>query len=109
VGVRYSDTGETQELACNAAMVTKSLWRRTGGFPIQSASGAPDAALLSIIIGNYPRAGRHWPVADGKPLYNYRRHVEADTASKASWQRVILETRDLVTREWVPRQEDPNE
>jgi len=109
VGVRYSDTGETQELACNAAMVTKSLWRRTGGFPVQSASGAPDAALLSIIIGNYPRAGRHWPVANGAPLYNYRRHAEADTASKASWQGVILETRDLVTREWVPRQEDPNE
>lgn len=109
VGVRYSDTGETQDVACHAAMVSKSLWRRTGGFPIQSASGAPDAALLSIIIGNYPRAGRHWPVADGRPLYNYRRHAETDTASKAPWQGVILETRHLVTLEWQPRQEDPNE
>jgi glycosyltransferase involved in cell wall biosynthesis len=102
-GVRYSDTGETQDLACHAAMVSKALWRRTGGFPIQSASGAPDSALLSIMIGNYPHAGRFWKVADGVPLYNYRRHDETDTVSKGSWQGVILETRDLVTREWQPR------
>jgi glycosyltransferase involved in cell wall biosynthesis len=105
VGVRYSDTGETQDLACHAAMVSKSSWRKHGGFPIQSSSGAPDAALLSVIIGNYPRAGRHWQVAGGVPLYNYRRHADTDTASKASWQGVILETRDLVTREWRPRDE----
>src|SRR6266702_3237139 len=104
VGVRYIDTGETQTVPCHAAMVTRTLWRRTGGFPIQSSSGAPDAALLSIIMGNYPRAGRHWPVADGVPLYNYRRHPDSDTAGKASWQGVILETRHLVTLEWQPRQ-----
>lgn len=103
VGVRYSDTGETQTVPCHAAMVTKALWRRSGGFPIASASGACDAALLSIIMGNYPAAGRHWPVADGEPLYNYRRHNETDTAGKGSWQGVILETRDLVTREWRSR------
>lgn len=107
VGVRYSDTGETQTVPCHAAMVTRALWRRTGGFPIQSASGACDAAFLSILMGNYPKAGRHWPVADGAPLYNYRRHNDTDTASKASWQGVILETRNLVTREWLPRQVDP--
>lgn len=104
VGVRYSDTGECQTVPCHAAMVTRALWRRTGGFPIQSASGAPDAAFLSILMGNYPRAGRHWPVADGAPLYNYRRHDASDTAGKGSWQGVILATRDLVTREWAPRQ-----
>jgi glycosyltransferase involved in cell wall biosynthesis len=103
VGVRYSDNGETQTVPCQAAMVSKPLWHRNGGFPLQSASGAPDAALLSIIIGNYPRAGRPWPVADGHPLYNYRRHAESDTASKAPWQSVILETRQLVTLEWRPR------
>jgi hypothetical protein len=104
VGVRYLDTNELQDQACHAAMVTKALWRRTGGFPIQSSSGAPDAALLSILIGNYPRAGRHWKVSQGRPLYNYRRHSETDTASKGPWQGVILSTRDLVTREWTPRQ-----
>lgn len=103
VGVRYSDTGECQTVPCHAAMVTRTLWRRTGGLPIQSASGACDAAFLSILMGNYPQAGRHWPVADGEPLYNYRRHADTDTSNKASWQGVILETRHLVTLEWRPR------
>ena len=109
VGVRYSDTGECQTVPCHAAMVSKTLWRRTGGLPVQAASGASDAALISILMGNYPRAGRLWPVADGAPLYNYRRHSETDTATKGAWQGVILETRHLVTLEWQPRQEDPNE
>lgn len=106
VGVRYSDTLETQDVACHAAMVSKSLWQRTGGFPLQSSSGAPDAALLSIMLGNYPRAGRTWKVANGEPLYNYRRHAETDTASKGPWQGVILETRHLVTLEWRARDGD---
>lgn len=109
VGVRYSDTGETQTVPCHAAMVTKSLWRRTGGFPLQSASGACDAAFVSILMGNYPRAGRFWPVDDAKPLYNYRRHPDSDTAGKGRWQGVIIETRHLVTLEWQPRQLDDNE
>jgi len=106
VGVRYSDTGETQDLACHAAMVSKTLWKRTGGLPIQASSGASDSALLSILIKHYPRAGRPWKVASGKPLYNYRRHGETDTASKGPWQTVILETRNLVTAEWTPRNDD---
>lgn len=106
VGVRYSDNQETQDLACHAAMVSKALWRRTGGLPLQAASGASDAALLSIMYGNYPRAGRVWKVAEGKPLYNYRRHQETDTASKSTWQGVILETRNLVTLEWAPRSDE---
>lgn len=106
VGVRYSDTQECQTVPCHAAMVTKRLWRYTGGFPLQSASGACDAAFLSILMGNYPRAGRHWPVDDANPLYNYRRHPDTDTASKASWQGVILETRNLVTLEWQPRTDE---
>lgn len=103
VGVRYSDNQETQDVACHAAMVSKALWRRTGGLPTQAASGASDAALLSIMLGNYPHAGRQWQVANGVPLYNYRRHDETDTASKGAWQGVILETRHLVTLEWKPR------
>lgn len=103
VGVRYMDTGEEQNLACHAAMVTKALWQHTGGFPLQSASGAPDSAFLSILIGNSPNAGRLRDVAGSAPLYNYRRHDETDTASKGPWQGVILQTRDLVTRLWTPR------
>lgn len=103
VSVRYLDTGELQTLPCHAAMVTRGLWKHLGGFPIQSASGAPDAAVLSILFGRGSKAGRLRPVAEGVPLYNYRRHAETDTARKAAWQGVILATRDLVTREWEPR------
>lgn len=100
VSVRYMDTGEIQTLPCHAAMVTKSLWHLTGGLPTEAATGASDAALLSIMIGNYPNAGRIFKVAEGVPLYNYRRHDASDTASKGPWQGVILETRNLVTAEW---------
>lgn len=103
VGVRYMDTGELQTTPCGAVMVTKRLWRHTGGFPLQSASGASDGALLSIMFGHGEAAGRLRPVADAVPLYNYRRHDETDTASKGPWQGIILATRDLVTREWKPR------
>lgn len=107
VGVRYMDNGEEQTLPCNAAMITKPLWRMLGGFPVASASGAPDAALVSIMLRHYPNAGRLRPVRDGKTLYNYRRHGESDTASKGPWQGVILQTRDLVTAQWVAQEPVP--
>lgn len=106
VGVRYSDTGETQDLPCHAAMVSKTLWRVTGGLPVEAASGASDSAFISIMLRHSPRAGRLWKVADGKPVYNYRRHSETDTASKGPWQGVILETRHLVTLNWTPRTDE---
>lgn len=49
LGVQYSD-GREQNTACNAAMVTKALWRHTGGFPAQSAVGAPDHIFLSMLL-----------------------------------------------------------
>lgn len=102
VGVRYMDTGEVQTAPCHAALVTKALWQHTGGFPVEASSGAPDAALLSILFGHGSRAGRIYPVAEGRPLYNYRRHAETDTAGRGPWQGVILATRDLVTQLWRP-------
>lgn len=102
VSLRYMDSGETQCVPCNAAMIHKDLWKATGGFPVESASGAPDAALVSIIWGR--KIGFTHPVDKEKVLYNYRRHPGTDTASKGAWQGVILETRDLVTREWQPPQ-----
>lgn len=102
VGVKYMDTGELQTVPCHAAMVTKRLWMHTGGLPKEAATGASDAALISILMAHGPAAGRLRPVRDAAPLYNYRRHAETDTAGKAAWQGVILQTRDLVTREWQP-------
>lgn len=49
LGVKYSD-GRDQNVPCNAAMVTKTLWRHTGGFPPQSAVGAPDHIFLSLLL-----------------------------------------------------------
>lgn len=103
VSVKYMDTGEVQTVPCHAAMVSRGLWKHLGGFPLQSASGAPDAAIISIMFRHGGKAGRLRPVQSGVPLYNYRRHAETDTARKGAWQGVILETRDLVTREWVAR------
>jgi len=40
------------------------------------------------------------PVTKGEPLYRYRTHPETDTARRGPWQRVILETRNLVTDLW---------
>jgi hypothetical protein len=100
VGVRYSDdrSNPLQTLPCNAAMVTKGFWRKTGGFPVESASGAPDAALISMLLRKEPKS--LVPVAGGKPLYNYRSHSETDTAKRANWQGVILETRGILTEDW---------
>ncbi|KKM71392.1 hypothetical protein LCGC14_1431150, partial [marine sediment metagenome] len=49
VDLVYQD-GRQQSLACNAAMVTKTLWRHNGGFPVESAVGAPDTVLISIML-----------------------------------------------------------
>lgn len=99
VGVRYSDGREDQYLPCHAAMVTQTLWQHVGGFPPETAVGAPDAALISIMLGN-KGAGNLVCVNNKEPLYNYRVHPETDTASRGAWQGVILEVRDILTREW---------
>lgn len=103
VTVRYMSDGFIQTVPCHAAMVVRGHWQHLGGFPLASASGAPDAAAISIMMRHGHKAGRLRPVAEGTPLYNYRSHSETDTAGKAPWQDVILRTRDLVTREWVAR------
>lgn len=102
VGVRYMDTGEEQQLPCNAAMVTKSLWRRCGGFPVE-ATTAPDAALISIMLV-HGEAGILRQVNANKPLYNYRRHSETDTVEHGEWWDTIIKGRDLLTKNWQPPQ-----
>lgn len=98
-GIRYMDDGETQTVPCGYALITKGFWHRTGGFPIESAVGAPDAAFISILLVHNSMS--LVPVAGGTPLVNYRRHSESDTAGKSDWQGVIMETRDIVTRNWI--------
>lgn len=100
MGVRYSDGREDQYLPCHAAMVTKSLWELSGGLPIEAASGASDAAIISIML-SHPEQFNFHCVNKSKPLYNYRVHAYSDTASRGPWQSVILETRNLVSELWT--------
>lgn len=100
LSVRYTDTDEVQTIPCGAAMVTKSLWRITGGFPPETASGASDAALISMF---WNRRDVMQLVPVGRPgLYNYRRHDRTDTSQRGPWQGVILSSRDLLTQLWTP-------
>lgn len=97
--VRYMDSGEEQYEPCGAAVVSKQLWKMTGGFPTETASGASDAAFLSQIWNSHEfmikRVAQH-------PLYNYRRHAGTDTAQRGPWQGVILETRGILTAQFQP-------
>lgn len=103
VGVKYLDGREEDEqfIPCGAAMVSKALWRQSGGFPLESSSGAPDAALISTMMV-HEKAGRIVGVGEGMTLYNYRPHPNSDSAGRQAWQGVILATRDLVTKTWKP-------
>lgn len=105
VGVRYLDGREEDEqfIACGAAMVTKELWRTCGGFPPESASGAPDAALISTMLV-HSDAGHTVGVSRGTSLYNCRPHADSDTAKRQAWQGVILSSRDQLTRQWTKPQ-----
>lgn len=102
VGVQYSDEREDQFVLCNAAMVTKEFWRQTGGFPVEASSGAPDAALISVLLKNTSIPRPMILVDKSHPLYWYRVHNNTDTAQRSPWQGVILETRDLLTKLWHP-------
>lgn len=97
VTIRYMDTGELQAQACNAAMVTKGLWRKTGGFPIETALGGGDSALLSIMLAH--KLPGH-SVAIDTPLYNYRRHPDIHTFKLQKWYAVYNEIRGKLTEDW---------
>lgn len=92
---------EIQSLPCNAAIVNKKFWKYTGGFPVETAVGAPDAAFISILLGN-KGVGNIIKINEGTPLYFVRRHSNQDTAQRYSYQGVILEVRNILTREWRP-------
>ncbi len=95
------DNGEQQDLPCHAAMVTKTLWKHNGGFPPETAIGAPDAALISIMLGAKGAAGKLIPIESSGPLYWVRRHKDQDTAARGPYQGAILDTRNILTRDWV--------
>lgn len=102
--VKYS-TGELQNLPCNAAMVTQDLWKHTGGFGPEAGVGAPDALLISILLGNGDKAGnlRQVPVQAGSQYhYNVRVHEGQDTRRTGKYHQQIIDVRNIATASWAP-------
>jgi hypothetical protein len=81
-------------------MVTKGLWHKTGGFPVETAVGAPDAAFISILLA-HKELPQPIVVDPTEPLYWYRVHGETDTAMRGDgWQGPIGVVRGLLTEQW---------
>lgn len=100
--VQYSDSGDIQSLACHAAMVTKRLWHLNGGFPVESALGAPDTMLISIMLGAKGKAGNLRHVISEKPPYLYREHDQTDTKSRGSrYHSEMFSVRNKLTEYWA--------
>lgn len=98
-GIRYSDDQVLQTSPCGYALVTKGLWVKTGGFPVESAIGAPDSIFVSILMRNMSKA--LVGVAGGAPLVNYRRHNDSDTGTRPLvYQGPIFIVRDYLTTNW---------
>lgn len=99
-GIKYSDGREDQFVPCNGAMVSKNLWKMTGGFPTESAVGAPDTMYISTFgYGRrFPNLVKFECVNRDRPLYNYRVRKNSDTNKKVgTWQVPIMHTRDVLT------------
>lgn len=105
VPVRYMSTGELQTIPCNAAMVTKGFWKMTGGFPIETAIGRGDNALLSICM-NRPELPVYWvghiTGHDDEPLYNYREHPGQWTPYASSYAEELISIINKLTANWQP-------
>lgn len=96
--VEYND-GEQQACACGAVMVTKKLWQRCGGFPIESSIGACDSILISIMLV-HPEAGDLIHVESSRPPYWCRRHNGSITAKSGPMQGPIFTIRTYLTGAW---------
>lgn len=98
--VEYSDTGEYQRCATSAAMVTKTLWKHIGGYPIESSIGMPDTILISILL-KHKAAGNLYHVMSEKPPYWYRRHLESMTETTRKYKGIIQDLREIIINDWI--------
>jgi glycosyltransferase involved in cell wall biosynthesis len=100
LGIRFSDGRPDQQIPVNAAVTTKRFWQLTGGFPVETASGAPDAHFRRLLHVHFQ--GSMIPIANGAPLYWYRAHEEIYTATRPQWWGVIQQTSDVLMGTWEP-------
>lgn len=99
--VFYTSSGESQALPCNAAMVTKQLWQNTGGFPVQSAVGAPDHVFINMMQIHGRDAGKLIHVETSEPYYHYRDHEETFTKREgATYGPMVPYVRDTFASKW---------
>lgn len=93
------DTGEILSHYNNAALVSKALWKATGGFPITSTVGAPDALLISIMMVHMPEHLHQ--IKEGTPLYWVRQHEHQDTRQYAAFfNPEVISIRNKETERW---------
>lgn len=96
------DIGQSHEKSTalnNAAVVTKNLWRLTGGFPLTANLGGGDALLISIMMVHMPEHLHQ--VDEGEATYWVREHEFQDTRKFAgTFPQQIVEVRDVETRRW---------
>ncbi len=87
---------------CNAAMVHKEMWRASGGFPVESAVGAGDTMLISILL-THKLAGQLYHVESKTPPYWYRKHDHTYSRTRGSkFFAALGPVRDVVTQLWTP-------
>lgn len=91
--IEYDD-GHIQDIPCNGAMVTQSLWKHTGGFPVEAAIGACDTWLLSWLYLAKGKMGTIYRIGEA-PLYWYRKHAETDTRLRAGGYEQMLAVREV--------------
>jgi glycosyltransferase involved in cell wall biosynthesis len=80
IGCEGETVAPDQNCPFGNAMVTKDLWRMTGGFRI--FEGPSDLDFLTQVLGDFQN--RCLPVAKTMPLYNARSHDESITRARAS-------------------------
>lgn len=101
--IRYMDDRPEplQGQPCGAAVVTKALWRATGGFPVESAIGRSDVMLVGLLMG-HPDVGTLIPVGswEGEPQYWVRVHDGQHTASRGPWVRALEEAANAYWATW---------
>ena len=101
VTIQY-ESGALQAIPCNAAMVTKNLWKWTGGFPPSAGVGACDAIVLSILMKHAP--DKIVKVKEGTPLCWLREHEHQDTKKNAwFYNPEIISIRNKETERFVPK------
>lgn len=85
---------------CTAAMVTKQLWRHTGGYPLESGN-TPDPSFVTLLNARQG-AGHLYPVDIARPLYNSLAHRGQSSGNCKEWYGIAIACRNLLIRDWKP-------